>query len=106
MEFFHECAEEISPMFLKAFTTMPNSKKALAYINKGIITLIPKSGDHSKLSNWRLITLLGSTYKVLAKTFARRIQVFLPHIIRPNQTSFMEGRSIFDNTFMAQESLD
>lgn len=50
--------------------------------------------------------LLGSTYKVLAKTFARRIEVFLPHIIRPNQTSFMEGRSIFDNTFMAQESLD
>jgi hypothetical protein len=73
-------------------------------INKGLITLIPKSGDHANLGNWRPITLLGSLYKILAKILARRLQGFLPNIIRPGQTGFVEGRSILDNTFLAQEA--
>jgi hypothetical protein len=52
-------------------------------INKGLITLIPKFGDHAKLGNWRPITLLGSLYKILAKTLARRLQAFLPNVIKP-----------------------
>ncbi len=71
-----------------------------------MITLIPKSGDHSKLGNWQPITLLGSIYKILAKILMRKIQVRLPSMIRPNQTSFMMGRSILDNNFLAQESLE
>jgi len=106
MEFFQECTDEVALMLLKTFTVMLNSGEASTYINKGLITLIPKSGNHSKLSNWRPITLLGNTYKVLAKMLVGRIQALLQHIIRPNQTCFVEGRSILDNTFMAQESLD
>jgi hypothetical protein len=53
------------------------------WINKGLITLIPKSGDHAKIENWRPITLFRSLYKILAKTLARRLQMFLPNIIRP-----------------------
>jgi hypothetical protein len=48
---------------------------------------------------------LGSIYKILAKTLARRIQEFLPLVIRPNQTDFVEGRNILDNNFLAQEAL-
>jgi mannosylglycoprotein endo-beta-mannosidase len=106
MEFFHECAEEIAPTFLQAFTSMLNTGRISTSINKGLITLIPKIGDRAKLSNWRPITLLGSTYKVLAKVLAGRIETALTHIIRPNQTGFVEGRSIIDNTYMAQEALE
>jgi hypothetical protein len=105
MEFFHECAEETAPVLLQAFTAMLGNGRASAEINR-VITLIPKSGDKAKLSNWRPITLLGSTYKVLAKVLAERIKAALTHIIRPNQTGFVEGRSIINNTFMAQEALD
>jgi len=105
MEFFHEYAEEVAPTLVQAFTAMLNSGATLAFINKGLITLIPKTEDRAKLSNWRPITLLGSIYKVLAKTLAGRIQSALTHIIRPNQTGFVEGRSILDNVFMAQEGL-
>jgi hypothetical protein len=66
------------------------------YINKGMIALIPKLGDHSKLENWCPITLLRSIYKILAKTLARRIQEFLPLMIKP-ETGFVEKRSILDN---------
>lgn len=100
MEFFHEYADEVAPTLLQAFTAMFSSEATSAYINKGLITLIPKTRDRAKFS-----TLLSSIYKVLAKTLAERIQLALTHIIRPNQTGFVEGRSILDNVFMAQEAL-
>ncbi len=49
--------------------------------------------------------MLGSIYKVLAKTLAGRIQSALTHIIKPNQMGFVEGRNILHNVFMAQEAL-
>jgi mannosylglycoprotein endo-beta-mannosidase len=105
MELFHEYAKVVASTLLQAFTTMLNSGATSASINKGLITLIPKTGDRPKLSNWRPITLLGSIYKVLAKTLAERIQSAFTHIIRPNQTGFVKGRSILDNVFMAQKAL-
>jgi hypothetical protein len=55
------------------------------FINKGIITLIPKSGDRAKFNNWRSITILRSLYKILAKTLASRLRMELTEIIRSNQ---------------------
>jgi hypothetical protein len=92
-------------MLLHAFLAMLRVGVTSAHINKGLITFIPKSGDRARLNNWRPITLLGNIYKVLAKTLAGRIQTDLTEIIRPNQTDFVEGRSILDNVFMAQEGL-
>jgi hypothetical protein len=105
IKFFQEYVNEVAPMLLLAFTAMLAQELTLEYINKGMITLIPKSGDRSKLTNWHPITLLGSIYKILAKILPRRIQEFLHLVIRPNQTSFVEGRSILDNNFLAQEAL-
>ncbi len=104
MEFFHECEKEVAPDLHQAFTTMLSEGETSVYINKGLITLIPKNGDHARLNNWRPITLLGSIYKILAKLLTGRLQAILPNIIRPNQTGFVEGRSILDNIFIAQES--
>ncbi len=42
---------------------------------------------------------------MLAKTLFGRIQTAFTKIIRPNQTSFVEGRSILDNVFIAQEAM-
>jgi hypothetical protein len=75
-------------------------------INKGFIILIPKSGDQARIGNWCPITLLGSLYKILAKTPARQLQTFLSSIIKPSQIGFVEGRCILDNTFLAQEAQD
>ncbi len=72
-EFFQEFINEISPTLLQTFSAMLRSGETSKLINKGLITLIPKSGDHAKLENWRPITLLGSLYKILAKTLAKRL---------------------------------
>ncbi len=103
-EFFQEMIEEISSNLLQAFSAMFRRGETSEWTNKGLITLIPKIGDHAKIGNWRPITFLGSLYKILAKTLARRLQDLLPNVIRLNQTGFVEGQSILDNTFLAQEA--
>jgi len=105
MEFFQEFETEIAPTLLHACSAMLRTGATSPFINKGIITLIPKSGDRAKLNNWRPITLLGTLYKILAKTLASRLRMELTEIIRSNQTCFVEGRSILDNVFMAQKGL-
>ncbi len=97
---------EVSLTLLQAFSAMFKNGETSELINKGLIILIPKSGDQAGIGNWRPITLLGSLYKILAKTLAMWLQTFLPSIIRPSQTSFVEGRCILDNTFLAQEAQD
>jgi hypothetical protein len=51
MEFFHECAQEVAPDLLQAFMAMLDTGETSTHINKGLIMLIPKSGDHARLSN-------------------------------------------------------
>ncbi len=96
---------EVIPTLLLAFKAMLAQGLTSKYIKKGMITLILKSWKHSKLGNWRPITLLGNIYKILAKILVRRIQEFFPLVIRPNQTGFVEGRSILNNNFLAQKAL-
>ncbi len=46
-EFFQEFSTELAPTLLLAFKTMLKTGKTSEQINMGIITLIPKSDDHS-----------------------------------------------------------
>lgn len=70
------------------------------------ITLIPKQGDRSLIHNYRPISLLGTVYKILAKTLANRLLSNLPRWIRRSQTGFVAGRCIFDNVFLAVEVME
>jgi hypothetical protein len=50
-EFFQKNMEETTPTLLLTFQAMFPLKMTSAFINKGTITLIPKSEDDSKLGN-------------------------------------------------------
>jgi hypothetical protein len=50
-EFFQEYVSEVAHTLLLAFKAMLARGLTSEYINKGMITLIPKSGDHSKMGN-------------------------------------------------------
>jgi len=51
IKFFQENVEEIAPTLLLDFRAMLSLGLTLDLINKGMITLIPKSGNHSKLGD-------------------------------------------------------
>ena len=59
----------------------------------GVIILLPKPDkDKRYLSNWRPISLLNQTYKILIGALAERIKNVLPDIISSDQKGFIRGR--------------
>ena len=75
-------------------------------LNTRILCLTPKGGFKTNLKNLRPITLLGIVYKGLIKTMARRVQLLLDQLIRPNQIGYIKGQSIIDNVILAFELMD
>ncbi|KAL3679694.1 hypothetical protein R1sor_022650 [Riccia sorocarpa] len=74
------------------------AKKRLLPVDlQSVIKLIPKGGDKKMLGNWRPISLLNLTYKIVTKLLARRVQKVLPKIIDVQQSGFVHGRRIADN---------
>jgi len=69
-------------------------------MTSGVITLIFKEGDRANLVNWRPITLLNVSYKVLAKTLQLRLQGLLQEVISPEQSAFLPLRYILDNVLL------
>jgi cytochrome c-type biogenesis protein CcmE len=43
------------------------------------------------------------TLKIITKTIANRLKTILPDITSPNQSAFVQGRLISDNTLIAHE---
>ncbi|GBG90201.1 hypothetical protein CBR_g50382 [Chara braunii] len=65
-----------------------------------------KKGDINEIRNWRPISLLNVSYKILAKLLARRLGKYLPLLVQEDQAAFVRGRSIFENIVMAIEALE
>ncbi|MCO5601072.1 hypothetical protein L7F22_055189 [Adiantum nelumboides] len=72
----------------------------------GLISLIPKVGDTTRLRQWRPITLLSLVYKILAKLISSRLRPFLPDLIHMSQTGFVQDRCILDNLFSLHRAMD
>ena len=66
---------------------------------EGLITCLPKGNkDKQLLKNWRPISLLNASYKIASTCIANRIKTVLPFLINEDQTGFIKGRFIGENT--------
>ena len=72
---------------------------------RGVIALLFKKHDRSKLKNWRPITLLTTDYKILTKALANRLKKVLADIIHTDQTASIKGRTINDNASLIRDAL-
>ena len=62
---------------------------------QGVISLIPKGGKQkNKLENWRPISLLNTTQKILSAALANRFRMVMDKLISVNQKGFMKDRFI------------
>ena len=73
------------------------------YLNKTLITLIPKYPNPESIGNYRPISLCNSIYKVVTKITMARIRPKLPELVSPLQTTFVLGRKEVDNAIIVQE---
>jgi hypothetical protein len=67
-------------------------KSLLSYF----VTLIPKVSSPTLLSEFRLISLLGCLYKIIAKVLAKRLAKVMDMVISSHQTAFIKGRNLVD----------
>ncbi|CAI7796479.1 unnamed protein product, partial [Closterium sp. NIES-53] len=74
---------------------------------KEVVTiLLHKKGDKDQLNNYRLVTLLNFTYKVLARVMADRMKRFLGRVISPEQYGFLPGRRLTDAVGLVTDIID
>ena len=60
--------------------------------NTGLLRLIPKKGDTSKITNWRPISLLSCMYKVLSRALNTRLKKVKDYIFSRAQKGFTNSR--------------
>jgi len=70
------------------------------------ITLFPKVKDPSKLEQYRLISLVGAIYKIIAKVLAGRIKKVINSVVEESQSAILKGRGILDSVIMANEAIE
>ena len=75
-------------------------------MNMGIIALLHKYGAIDELTNYRPITLLKISYKIVAEALWRRLKFLLSDFMGKDQTSFLSMRYIFDNVLVQIETIE
>lgn len=78
-------------------------KANLERINWASIALIPKVESPVVLGDYRPISLINSTLKIISKVLASRLSKVLHLLVDEDQTAFLKGRCILDNIATAEE---
>jgi hypothetical protein len=74
-------------------------------LNNTAIVLIPKVRNLQSIAQFRPISLCTVLYKLCAKTIANRLRPLLEEVISVEQSAFVPGRLIKDNTLVAFECI-
>lgn len=90
-----ETVASISAFFSTAF--LPSAT------NSTILTLVPKRPGASAIGDFRPISCCNTLYKAISKLLVHRLKPILPDLILPNQTAFVQGRLLVENTVLAAE---
>jgi hypothetical protein len=94
--FIKKCWHVIAPDFYDLCDKFYHGEVCLRSINGSFIVLIPKMENPQKVGDYRPISLLNNSMKILTKLLANRLQPFMSRLIHKNQYGFIKGRSIQD----------
>ncbi|XP_039050051.1 uncharacterized protein LOC120191126 [Hibiscus syriacus] len=75
----------------------------LPVFNATTLALIPKVPNPCKVKYFRPISCCSVIYKTITKILIKRLACLILGMVSLNQTAFIKGMSIVDNTLLAQE---
>lgn len=90
-----ETLDAINRFFVSGF--LPSSA------NSTILTLVPKKPGASAITDYRPISCCNTTYKAISKILVKKLKLILNEVDLPNQTAFVKGRLLIENTLLASE---
>ena len=95
VNFFKYFFDELGPFLLKFVCSCFNKGYVTKYFKSSYTILLPKdSGSPLEVKNYRPISLLNISFKILTKALANRLSPFLCDLIHPDQAAVIKGRSI------------
>ena len=79
--FYQEFWDVIHPELLKLFTAFYNNQLDIARFNLATICLIPKKENANLITNFRPISLINCSFKLITKVLADRLSKVMPTLI-------------------------
>lgn len=95
-EFYKKCWPIIRADFYNLCKAFYENTLCLRSINSSHITLVPKVENPVSISDYRPISLLNSSLKLLTKLLANRLQSIITRLVHKNQYGFIHSRTIQD----------
>lgn len=99
------CWSLITADYYKLFDAFYEEEICLRSINASYITLTPKKDGPETASDYRSISLLNSSFKLITKVLANRLQKVIRSVIHKNQYGLIKSRTIQDCLAWALEYL-
>ena len=104
VKFFKCFYDELAPLLLKFVNSCFKKGEVSKMFKLSFTTLLPKdSGSLLEIKNFRPISLLNITYKIITKALANRISPFLSNLVHPDQAAVIKGRSIQGHNHMIRD---
>jgi hypothetical protein len=101
--FIKKCWHIIAQDFYDLCEKFYQEEVCLRSINGSFIVLIPKKENPQKVGDYRPVSLLNNSMKILTKLLANRLQSFMTRLVHRNQYGFIKGRTIQDCLAWAYE---
>lgn len=106
VEFFKVYWDVVGPDFMAVVKHFETTGSLDWRINNTLVALVPKKDCVEEVKDFRPISLINKTYKIIAKTLSSRMKHVLPRLISTSQSSCIQGRQIIDSILMANECID
>jgi hypothetical protein len=101
--FFQKCWPTVGESVVKEVRQIFSTGKMSEYLNKTLISLIPKCLGFETLSQFRPISLCNTVYKIVTKIIVCRLRPIMGNLVSPFQAAFVLGRRGLDNVVIVQE---
>jgi hypothetical protein len=101
--FVKKCWHIISQDFYDLCNKFYQEEVCLKSINGSFTILISKKDNPQKVGDYRPISLLNNSMKIITKLLANRLQTVMTSLVHKNQYGFIKGRSIQDCLAWAYE---
>ena len=104
-EFYQVFWEVIKDDLMALFTDFHKEDLNLFILNFGIITLIPKVQEATKIQQYRPICVLNVSFKIFTKVATNRLNKVAQTVVSPMQIAFLPGRNIMEGVVILHETI-